>query len=134
MDGITASLASALDFVNLPHIKTLLLMLGGWAWNAHRDTINKAIPALVGAASILATLAQILTSALGAAFPEAGVSPAAYEAVAGKDGGGFWSGAAYILVGTILPPIIAVGAHSWPKNLREWILSGCQLVRDRGRI
>lgn len=133
MDQVAVALSKALDFVNLPHVKTMLLMLGGWVWNTHRDTVNKAIPALVGAASILTTLAQVVTSTLGAAFPEAGVSPAAYEAVAGK-GSGFWSGAAYILVGTILPPIIAVGAHSWPKNLREWVLSGCQLVRDRGRI
>lgn len=129
VESILVFLRGALERVNDPVVKSMLAMAGGWLWNRHGETINKAIPAVLAAASIAATAAQFLVTVISGAFPDA--ASASFATYVGGQAVSFSpvSTIGWIFTTMILPPIFAVGAHSWPKNFFEWVADGRKLFR-----
>lgn len=126
MNHVLAAITAALDWVNAPMNKTVLMVIGSWVWNKHSATINKAIPALTMGASILAGTAQLVMASVAAAFPQAGIHSAAYEAAAN---GSVWTTVGSAVFGTVVPVLVTVGHHSWLKNILEWLTDGAKLVK-----
>lgn len=128
MDAILGGLASLLNWINDPIHKTFIAIAGGWLWNWNQATITKAAPAVLMGASAAAGVAQLVTALIATAFPglhPAGMSVASFCAAAGQPSVAHLVVTA--LLGTALPPVIAVGAHSWPKNFFQWLADGAKL-------
>lgn len=126
MDHVLAAITAALDWVNTPVNKTVLMVLGAWVWNRSSATINKALPAVTMGASILSGAAQLIMAAVAAAFPQAGIHSAAYEAVAS---GTVVSTVGAAVFGTVVPVLVTIGHHSWAKNFIEWLSEGAKLLK-----
>ena len=128
MEHVLAAITAALDWVNAPMNKTVLMVLGSWVWNRHEATINKALPALTMGASILTGAAQLVMASIAAAFPQAGIHSAAYEAAAH---GSVVSTVGAAVFGTVVPVLVTIGHHSWLKNLAEWLADGAKLLKRK---
>lgn len=126
MEQVLAAITAALDWVNSPVNKTVLMVIGAWIWNRNSVTINKALPALTMGASILSGAAQLIMAAVSAAFPQAGIHSAAYEMAATH--GPVYTMSAMVF-GTVLPALVTIGHHSWLKNFAEWLGEGAKFVR-----
>jgi len=128
VEHVLAAITAALDWVNTPMNKTVLMVIGAWVWNRSSATINKAIPALTMGASILAGAAQLVMASIAAAFPQAGIHSAAYEAAAS---GSVVSTVGAAVFGTVVPVLVTVGHHSWLKNVLEWLQDGAKLLKRK---
>lgn len=126
MEHVLAAITAALDWVNAPMNKTVLMVLGAWVWNRSSATINKALPAVTMGASILSGAAQLLMASIAAAFPQAGIHSAAYEAAAS---GTVVSTVGTAVFGTVIPVLVTIGHHSWAKNFIEWLSEGAKLLK-----
>lgn len=107
-----------LDMLNQPFTKSGLLILGGFALKKWPAFFNKAIPAAV---VVLSAVMQALTTA----FPDVAgpVQPAAYMAAAFTTE----SGVGGFVLGTLVPAVLSVGAHSKWKNIVEWASYGFRI-------
>ena len=125
MDNVLPAIQAALNWVNDPVHKTVLAMIGGWILNRWPAFINKAIPAVVTAGSILLGVGQLAFAATGAFDAHPANFIAAVAAEAGKPSVG--SAILDAVVGTILPVWVATGHYSWGKNLVQWLALGLPL-------
>lgn len=125
MENVIHWLQVAVEKVNDPMVKSVLLFVGGWIWNRAGNTINKAIPALMLGAQAVTLAVQFVLGLAAGLFPESGVQAATFAAVATEAAGG---GVLGFLGKWILPPLIVVGSHSLPKNLMEWLADGAKFV------
>ncbi len=111
------------EWVNSPLNKTVLLVVGGLISAKFTDVVNKFIP-------IALMLSSTLATGLGAMFPSVAAAEgvtAMYAAV-GLGGVhastvGFFSAfgsAGGWLVSSLVPAVLAVGAHSATKNTKQW--------------
>ena len=129
MEAILGYIQTALNWVNDPTHKTILWMIGGWALNRWPAFVNKAIPGVTTAASIILGTAQLIMAAVGAVGAHPANYTAAVLAVAGQPSMG--TAVLNAVVGTILPVWIANGHYSWLKNLMEWAAMGLPLFRQK---
>ena len=101
-----------MEWLNGPLVKTLVLLVFGFALKKWPDFINKAIPLVLTVISGLLTFVQFLSSLLGPAVAHAqSVTiplPQPHQA--------WWM---YLLTSVLLPVLVAVGAHSTAKNTQQ---------------
>jgi len=130
VNDVLGFLGALLNGLNEPFVKTVLAAVGGWIINAHPKLVTKSIPFVLSAGSIALTLGQVLTAAANAMFPGYDAHTGSYiAAVAAQTGhatplGALWG----FILATVVPPVVAVGMHSLPKNLREWLRDGAKFV------
>jgi len=93
-----------LDWLNNPIVKAVLLFIGGLILKRWDKFVNAAIPVALLVISIVLALLKAL-------WPE--LVPASPVLVATSAGAPWWRS---VLVGSLIPVFVAVGAYSGGKN------------------
>lgn len=109
---------SVLAWLNEPLNKTVLMFLGGLILKKWPAFVNKAIPLVLLAVSILLAALKSLWPVL---VPDA---HAATMVAAVSGGGAMWKN---FLTDALVPVVFSVGTHSAAKNTREWWAVGWKL-------
>lgn len=116
-----------LAWLNDPMHKTVVGFVGMFLLTRWPAFVKKAVPMVLTACSLIVTALGAAFGDLNAAAPAvyaaAGLGPAydAWNAAAG-------SGVQSFLFNWLVPVAMAVGVHSYPKNLLQWFRLGAPII------
>lgn len=107
------------EFLNGPLMKTLLMLVFGFALKRWGAFLNKAIPLALVALSGALTFVQYLASLLTPETAHAFVAQASVTIPLPTPHQPWWH---YLLVSVLLPVVAAIGVHSGTKNTKQLVV------------